>query len=390
MYIRPEIVEDIECCLMFDYKNKEGVYCIGSRDKDKYFFVNEKASKIYMDVIKQMDGNHTLEEIKRKEKQKSGISGELVDKIYDVCLRCNLIKNASSQTKEFNEVKAVYKDVFKVDISSFCEWCKKIDTKIYMIIIIFMLLIIGGASVKINQVVGNIPWNCVTGDFRVLIYTAVISTVSLALHELCHAVTGAKLGLPVQTAHIATFTYVTFACYIKLPGIYFLKPRKRVAIWMAGVFMNFFLIAVSIFMYDLPGEQGQIFLTTIIICNLSIIVSALVPFYISDGYFVLSTICKAPNLRKNIFQNIENLFKKRKIEFISWVYVLYFVCSILFIVVMVNIVVRPIVNNIHMALMEGDSFWEIVVQNINIAISIIALTISNIVKRILKKEKSVK
>ena len=57
---------------------------------------------------------------------------------------------------------------------------------------------------------------------------------------------------------------------------------------------------------------------------------------------------------------------------------------------MVNIVVRPIVNNIHMALMEGDSFWEIVVQNINIAISISALTISNIVKRILKKEKSVK
>lgn len=64
MDIMPIIVDDIECSCMFRYSNKEDIYCIGSRKVDKYFFVNEKASKLYMEVISIMDGKHTIEQIK--------------------------------------------------------------------------------------------------------------------------------------------------------------------------------------------------------------------------------------------------------------------------------------------------------------------------------------
>ncbi|MCM1160873.1 MAG: M50 family metallopeptidase [Roseburia sp.] len=389
MCIMPKIIEDITCSLMFDYKNKENVYCIGSMEKDKYFFVGEHAVTFYMTIIKQMDGSCTLEDIKNKEQLKSGIPCEVIDKVYDVCLRCNLIKNIPYKEKEFNEVKVTYKDLFKLNISSFSKWCKKIDLKVYTFVIILMAIIIIGSIFKISEIFQHICWNYVVGDIRSLIYAVIISTVSLILHELCHAIAGSKLDLPIKNVHFATFTYMTFACYVKLPGIYFLKPIKRIIIWLAGIFMNFFLIAVSIFMYDFMGEQGRLFLTMVIICNISIIISALIPFYISDGYFILSTISKAPNLRKNVFENIKNIFKKGKFYFSSWIYIAYFICTIIFSVFAIITIFFPILNNIFFAFMEGQTYRKIILDNINIFLVFITLIISNIIRFIIKKKNNI-
>jgi len=380
MDIMPMIVDDIECSCMFKYSNKEDIYCIGSRKIDKYFFVNEKASKLYMEVISLMDGKHTMEQIKNIDFFGGKLNAGVIEKIYKTCLRCNLITNDTcTDKKEFNEMEIIFKDIFRINILPFSNFCKKISGNIYIIVILFMLCIIVSSLLKVNQVINTVPWEAVTGDIRTLLYAALISSVSLVLHEIAHMVVASKLGLSVKTAYLAVFAYMSLACYVRLPGIYFLKPNKRIAIWISGSFINFFLIAVAVDLYDSIGGSGRLFLSTIIISNITIIISALVPFYISDGYFILATICKTPNLRKNVFINLKSIFYKRKVELSSILYFMYFLGTISFMVFSL-ILMFPVIHRIINEYQNGVSFVNIIINNINIFVVLGVLLISKIVK----------
>lgn len=380
MDIMPIIVDDIECSCMFRYSNKEDIYCIGSRKVDKYFFVNEKASKLYMEVISIMDGKHTIEQIKNINWLGEKLPVDVIEKIYQTCLKCNLITNDTyTDKKEFNEMEIIFKDIFKINILPFSNFCKKISNKVYIVIIVFMLCIMASSLLEIDQVIDILPWESITGDIRTLLYAALISSVSLVLHEISHTVAASKLGLSIKTAHLAVFAYMSLACYVRLPGIYFLKPKRRIAIWISGSFINFFLIAVAVILYKFMDGSGQLFLTTLIISNITIIISALVPFYISDGYFILATICKTPNLRKNIFINLKNIFYKRKVQLSSFLYIIYFLGTISFMFFSL-VLMLPVVNNIIEKYQNDAGFINIVINNINIFIVLGILLISKMVR----------
>lgn len=387
MDVMPIVVSDIECSLMFRHQNKDDIYCIGSSEADKYFFVNERASRLYMHVIALMDGQHTLDEIKNMQSSDEVIPLEAIDKIYHTCLKCNLIVNDNCQEKkEFNEKEIIFRDILKINIVPFRNWCRKIDTKAYVVMIVLMFCIIVTSFFSMGEVFRMIPWENVVGDVRTLFYAVMISSVSLILHEMAHAVAGSKMGLPIKTAHLAVFAYTTFACYVKLAGIYFLKPGKRILIWVAGSFMNLFLISTATLLFGLFGEQGQLFLSVVIVSNISIIVSAVVPFYISDGYFILSTICKAPNLRKNIFKNLKEFFLERKIHFVSFAYIIYFLGTIVFTGFSIVLVLFPMIHNIAIGVGEGGALTQIISDNINIVIVLGVLVISGTIK-VYKKKK---
>lgn len=87
-----------------------------------------------------------------------------------------------------------------------------------------------------------IPWEAVAGDIRTLLYTALISSVSLVLHEMSHAAVASKLGLSVKTAHLAVFAFMSLACYVRLPGIYFLKLYASASASLLKCY-SFFIIA---------------------------------------------------------------------------------------------------------------------------------------------------
>lgn len=382
----PLIINDIECTLMFHYKNKEDIYCIGSKSADQYFWVKEKMTPAYMNIIRTFDGEHTIADVKRFFCE---VYDEThVDRIYDACLKCGFIANETKRAaKGFNELKATYKDVATINIDIINNICGKISNKIFSSVIMIMFLTIIIALLKVPAVIDKISWDQLSGDIRSLIYAGIVSTISVILHELFHAIAASKSGLNVSTAKIATFTYITFACYIKLPGIYFLKPSRRLMIWGAGIFLNLFLIAISLLRYPTDNEQGNLFLMVVILSNISIILSALIPFYISDGYYMLSTIFKAPNLRKDVFKNIKNLFSKERISFQSYIYMIYFFVSIIFMFVFVLYVIGPIILNIYSGLIKGISLYNIVWNNKNVFLVVLILFLSRIVRKCLTKVK---
>lgn len=382
----PLAIQDIESSILFKYSSKDNIYCVGSKSTNTYFFIKGEYTNIYMRILKQMNGKQTVGQI--KEKFITECPEGLVDKIYNTCLKCNLITNEKKKDeKEFDELKATYKDVLAINISRICQISNRISYKFYITIASIMVIIFAFALLNIREVFGMIPWGSVAGDLRVLIYSVLISSLSVFAHEMSHAFIAAKFGLPINTAQIATFTYFTFACYIKLPGIYFLKPIKRILIWSAGIFTNLFFIALSILVFNIVGSQGQLLLSMVIICNISTIFSAVVPFYISDGYFILSTLFKAPNLRKDVFTNITNFFKTGKLYFTSFIYLLYFIITIIFTIGVVGFILFPIIINIIRSLLVGISLKSLFLQYINIFIVVIALFVSKIIRLLIKKIK---
>lgn len=384
MQLKPVIVNDIRCSVMYSYKNKEDIYCIGSESRDKYFIAKENESVIYMDIINMMTGEYSLEEIKQYFKE---IPEAIVDNVYNVCLRCNFITNDHmTQQKEFSELRAVYKDVAVFDISKMNNVCKKISSVFYIMLISLMVLCIAASLIKIGTVFMSIPWKSVTGDIRTLLFCTVITTVSLIIHEFSHAVIGSKIGLNIKEAHLAVFSFMSLACYISLPGIYFLKPIKRIFIWGAGMFSNLFLVAVSLLSFESAGELGKLFYTAVMIANISIILSAIIPFYISDGYFILATICKAPNLRKNIYSNLKNLIKGKEIKFGSVIYIFYFITTILFTAFSLIFFVVPILYQLISGFMSNETILTTIVDNINIFIALGFLVGSNIMRVIIKRK----
>jgi putative peptide zinc metalloprotease protein len=388
--IKPIIVNDLKDSILFRYNNKEPLICIGSCEKDKYIFAEENRAVKYLVALRMMNGEKTLYEIKSTMANEYG--DDCVDELYQACLKCGFILNDNSFVKqEFNELNVAYINVLAINISKVGSFFSKLPRKLYYAIFSCMLALICLAVYHVPNVLSEIPFNYVLGDARAILYAICISSIAVLFHEIGHFISAAQYGIPITTAQLSTFTFVSFACYVRLPGIYFLPPRQRCIIWISGVFVNLFFAACAILLFqNILGEQFHLFLSMLIICNISIAIYALIPFYISDGYFIVATLLKTPNLRKDVFANIIGFFKshsKHKMEFKSKVYLLYFILTVGFTIIITLFFAIPLLIVIIGNILSGDSFSEVFLANINIFIGLGILVISQSIRGIVKKVK---
>lgn len=108
--------------------------------------------------------------------------------------------------------------------------------------------------------------------------------------------------------------------------------KTRIKIWSAGIVSNLFLASLSIIIYNIMGQFGaseiisKLFLLSFYV-NFVLIISNLFPLLPLDGYFILSTLMKKPNLRKQSFVDFKNMVLGKKVKFKA-VYFIYFLLSI--------------------------------------------------------------
>ena len=68
----PCVVNDIRPYLLYEYKNKENKFAIGSISRDRFIEVDESKKNTVMQAIDLMDGNHSYEEIDQTVKKETG------------------------------------------------------------------------------------------------------------------------------------------------------------------------------------------------------------------------------------------------------------------------------------------------------------------------------
>ena len=360
--ITPIIAKDIEAWVLFE--SKEGnMYCLGSLEKDKYIQLNERAVEAVKKAIIYFDGTHSLEEIEELLKTEHNIKLD-INKLYEVLCKANLIEGidkALVEKQEMDYLSITLKE-FKLDRSyGFLDKLNKIFFPYMLYLSLGIILISLFFFARNRHMFLKGSSYSLGGSYTLgILVTLGIFVLSIGLHELAHGIAGYKFGLKPSKLVIALYV-MTPMFYLKMPGIYTIKPRKRVYIWSAGVYANLLIASVSIILASFSSGNIKNILFLCSITNLSLILANLSPLLPLDGYFIMSTLLKRPNLRKGSYKEFKKwaLRKENKFRGIS---ILYFLLSSGFVAVLAGSQLFIMGTSIIASIKNGDTFLEILAQ----------------------------
>ncbi|KHL92271.1 hypothetical protein QW71_30200 [Paenibacillus sp. IHB B 3415] len=343
--IKPRIASDLEAYLLFDNKNTENIYCIGSITFDRYIEAQEANKDAIMQAAGYFDGEHTLSEIDDFLQSDHNLKLD-VYKLNSLFEHAGLITNADIEYDNKNELEKHGIQIASVSLSRFQNMFSILAKSSHSLLLTGFLLCIASLPLipgVFKELLFVNIYKIVDSSTVSLIISLAVTTISVLLHEISHAVAAKKYGLIPKQMKITLYLYLNPMAYILTNGIYTLERKKRAFIWVAGILCNFMIFAAAaIGQYFSEGTLHSLFL---VICysNLGLIVTNLIPFLPLDGYFLLTTLLKFPNLRKKSFSGIKGLLNNRSIK-VKGIYIMYYTISIS---ILIYIVLTPIIQVYH-------------------------------------------
>ncbi len=348
----PLVPADIKCNRLFDDENSS--YYMGSESLDKYI----KLSSASVDPVKRavgyMDGTRTIDEIQTILLNEIKIDMNIAD-LCELLAKAGLILNqpddikVSKQEMDYLSIKIKSWSLDKIfdQLSAFGNKYWSICKWVTGTIILLGILIV----IKDWRALLNISNYQVNGHISIgIVLLMVVFILSVGIHEMAHAVVGCRYGLHPKELVFALYVGMPMF-YVRTPGILSLPPQKRIYIWSAGIYMNLVLASLSLILLQFTGGISYQILLIIGSTNLSLALGNISPLLPLDGYFILTTILKKPNLRRESFRQFKNWFFRKKNKF-SGMYVLYFAVASSFytFIVLVELrwVVKTVINGINM------------------------------------------
>lgn len=333
MSYKPIALNNISCSLLYHYDDKDDVYSIGNIEKDKYIEVKESNKDAILYTIKQLNGKNTIDEVEQlvREKIKCKINVQELVKILE---KAALLEEIDEKKVERGEFDILSLNLVKYELLRYENIFKRLKVlvnpfKVIVIILSAIALLYGNILSHIKNL--NI-FELSNNHIFIFVATLIIMGISMFIHEISHGVVAYKYGLIPKQLVISLYLCITPIVYLKIPGIYTVNPKTRIKIWSAGIVSNLFLASLSIIIYNIMGQFGaseiisKLFLLSFYV-NFVLIISNLFHLLPLDGYFILSTLMKKPNLRKQSFVDFKNMVLGKKVKFKA-VYFIYFLLSI--------------------------------------------------------------
>jgi putative peptide zinc metalloprotease protein len=139
------------------------------------------------------------------------------------------------------------------------------------------------------------------------------AVLSLAAHELSHALAAMRLGLFPRSATVSLYLGFIPLVYLRIPGLYTLPPGSRIQVWSAGSVANLSIAATALALRAQvsPTSMWAGVLSGLVLWNLAVFKLNLIPFLPTDGYFVLSTLLRETNLRAQSHQALASWVRGR-------------------------------------------------------------------------------
>ncbi len=133
---------------------------------------------------------------------------------------------------------------------------------------------------------------------------------SLVLHELSHALAAVGEGIVPDRLNAALFLGFMPVVYVRIPAIYTVSPQARARIWSAGIHCNAAMGATLGAVWLLaPAGTIRALTGALALLNLVMVKANLMPFYKTDGYFLLTLLLREPNLQERAWRAIRGLVR---------------------------------------------------------------------------------
>lgn|SRR5487761_352105 len=324
-----QTVDDVAHWMLFK-KRKGNLFIVGSLSLDRYVIVPENKLGMTLQCVRYLDGSHELEWIHKRiaaEHERDADINELLLKLK----AAGLVKTAQPPKRAHNELLRHSIHLFEMNVSGMFRHLSKMQKLFHaysvvagLILILFGLLNLTHVSALRITHAQNV--GAQVEDY--FIFWLGLVTVAF-MHECFHGFAAIRYGLQPRRVNGALYLGFIPYIYISIPGIYTLSPKRRIVVWCAGVYANllFGALLLLIFPHLSPGGLFQGTVARLIWANLLIIIVNLSPFMATDGYFVLSTLVKTPNIRTNAYLEFKKWIRRKEHNFNS-VLACYFGLSI--------------------------------------------------------------
>lgn len=292
-------------------------YALYIEETDRFILISESEIDSIIKISKLTDGHTSIKKIIMTDASDNKDIVRCVLLMYKLHLFDN-----SQENNQFSETSMISKKL--------CAFSLKISDRNagffyfgYWILLFLIVIVLGIYSFfGHGNIVEHFQYNM--NQFNGINYfVSLILTAPLFLiHEFAHVATACRYQLNRNLKiHIALYLYLIPYVYVKIPSLYTIKPSKRIHILISGVLANLLMGVMFVFLNVLTDEN--IFLT-LALSNFQIFVVNLMPFNLTDGYFIFTNLLKSFNLRKNYFSFISCIPKVVKFNFdkIEWTYLI--------------------------------------------------------------------
>jgi|GEM_PF-4297768 len=294
MYCEGCMYPEIKGELIFNelYANKtksKGKIIIGVSGCDKYITIPQDKKEIYERLLGQMNGTNSIQDISNR----LNINYEVVEVIVKKLFSVGFLVGLSKEKSHNDYTDMMTKNIVKKDLE-----IKKIYNiaKIFILFTVFVTLVCYFG--KYDLYVG--------GFFKIYVWINIFMTPVLVMHEFGHSIAAYIFGIKKCRITVGLYGMVMPNIYISYLEIYKLEKKKLLVLLLAGVIMNAVMALVFFALYI--GSRNNLFLI-ITISNIRAIIYNLIPFGLTDGYFVFSIISKKPNIRKKLYESIAYPYK---------------------------------------------------------------------------------
>lgn len=362
-YIKPIITEDIGVWTLFEKKDGN-IYCMGSIDEDRFIQLEENNKEPIKAAVGYMDGTYSLQEIESIMMGNYGYKLNM-EHLYTWLCKAGLITNPLEEFKvEKQEMDYLAVTLKKVNLKKFYSGFQKFSERLFTPVTLgcSALIFVGFLLMIFNMKEFFTIRNYMIGGSVGLGIVAMLGifVLSIGVHEFAHAVVGYRYGLKPSSLVFALYIG-TPMFYVKMPGIYTIEPKLRLRVWFAGIYCNMSIAAFAGIL--LQFAEGNLYKFLLLVCttNISLVVANISPLLPLDGYFMLSTILKRPNLRKGSFKQFKQWALGRENSF-HGLYIIYFLVSMGFYAIVISFEIRWIVDIINKGRIEGYTFVEYLYQ----------------------------
>ncbi len=183
------------------------------------------------------------------------------------------------------------------------------------------------------------------------LFFMLILNVLIIIHEIGHAAVAKKFG--IETNELGFGIYVTsFVFYVNLTQVWTLDKNKRIYINLAGVYTQLIAgVLIGLLLFFFTSPRIVYFMMFLIVSNFFNVISNLIPYLKTDGYWVYSDYFNINNLRDKSTSFLKEFFINRNFKIVNQTskslqfYSFSFVLFILFFAIQMFFIVKWLTEN---------------------------------------------
>lgn len=317
--LKPKAIDNISYWMYMEQKSKV-YYSLGNKEVDRYIKVPEKKLKPIMETIELFDGNNEIHYIQTYLKENKKINIDVYN-LYKLLSKVGLIEGEEGD-KVNGEMAIIGVELLSISFPKVNNAVKKSAEGflfLWKLVFIFsIIMLISGIIFRNYRVSYIIEHAFIVKNSHILglVWTMLFCFIASLLHELMHWCFAIKNGLRPDKFKMVLYSGIIPTMYVKINGLYTLEKKKRITVMMAGILMNLlisFLGIILVFWFNLKNNINDIILK-LVLSNLYMVVTNIMPFTITDGYYIFCWTFGIVNIRINILKALKGIQNGEKIK----------------------------------------------------------------------------